>query len=53
MVVAQMGYTFPGCQVFSFADQIFHEDGVDTFDANSDRKHGYQRNTIAHGKVTR
>jgi hypothetical protein len=53
MVATQKGCIFLGCQVFSFANQIIHDDGVDTFDANNYTKHGVHGNTIAHNKITR
>jgi hypothetical protein len=53
MVAVQKGSTFPACQVFTFANQIIHDDGVDTFDVNNYTKHGVQGNTTAHNKITK
>jgi hypothetical protein len=53
MVAAQKGCTFPSRQVFSFANQIIHEDSVGTLYADNYTKHGVQGNTIARSKITR
>jgi hypothetical protein len=53
MVAAKKGCTFPGFQVFSFTNQITHEDSVDTFDADNYTKNWVQRNTTARSKITR